>query len=116
MDGKTLKNKLADMGYKNVSELARLLGMNSPQNLHIALSAQDIKSGFLEELANVLGVSVCDFYSQSAKADNGIAVSGGSVESPVVNNAISESLVQSMLDTKDKQIDRLLTIIEGMQK
>lgn len=112
MSGKELKEILKDMGYNNISELSRQMNIGV-QNLHKAFDVQDVKTGLLEDIAKALNIPVADFYPiNSAKADNGIAVSGGSVESPVVNNAISESLVQSMLDTKDEQIDRLLGIIE----
>ncbi len=121
MTGQQLKQKLAEIGCSNINELAKIMGQSN-QKLYASMASPDIKTGLIEDIARALGLRVSDFYAPSAKADNGIAVSGGSVDSPVVNNAISESLVQSMLDTKDKQIekqgeqiDRLLGIIEKLK-
>jgi len=107
MSGEQLRNLLSDMGFANVSELARLLGMKNAQNLHAAFSAQDIKTGLLEDIAKALNIPVADFYpANNAVAEHGIAVAG---------NGNSVSISEKVLDLmreKDKQIDRLLTIIE----
>lgn len=121
MTGQQLKQRLAEIGCTNINELAKVMGQSN-QKLYASMASPDIKTGLLESIANALGVRVTDFYTPSAKADNGIAVSGGNVDSPVVNNAISEKFVKSMLETKDRQIekqseqiDRLLNIIEKIK-
>ena len=108
MSGEQLKNILSDLGYANISELARLLGMKSAQNLHAAFTAQDVKSGLIEDIAKVLGLDVYAFYPSinTAISGDGIAVAGNGN-----NVSISEKMLDLMRE-KDKQIDRLLTIIE----
>lgn len=115
MSGKTLKQQLKDMGYENISELARAMGVGIV-NLRKAFEVKDVKTGLLEDIANALGLSVADFYPRvTNNADNGIAVSGDG-NTNTVNNTISEQLVKSMLDKKDEHIARLLAIIEQMSK
>lgn len=107
MSGKELKDLLRQMGYENVSELARIMGMGV-QNLHKAFEVQDVKTGLIEDLANVLGVEVSAFYpsSNTAVTGEGIAVAGNG------NNVTISEKVLDLMREKDKQIDRLLTIIE----
>lgn len=78
MSGEQLKNLLSDMGFANVSELALLLGMKNAQNLHAAFSAQDIKTGLLEDIAKALDIPVADFYpANNAVAEHGSAICPG---------------------------------------
>lgn len=97
MSGEQLKKKLSDMGYANISELSRKLGMKSAQNLHASLATQDVKTGILEDLASVLCIRVADFYE------------------PAQEQAEDSTIEQRLLEIireKDRQIERLLTILE----
>lgn len=115
MSGKTLKQQLKDMGFWNISELARAMGIGVI-NLHKAFEAQDIKTGLLEDIAKALGLSVADFYPHvTNNADKGIAVSGDG-NTNTVNNTLSESFVSAMLAKKDEHIGRLLGILENIKK
>lgn len=111
MSGEELKEKLKQDGIV-LSELARLLGYDSDQGLHSALKAKDVRSGLLEEIARVTSKSIDWFYPESAKtvaSDNSIAVSGNGNQI----SAISEKFI-GLLEKKDEQIDRLLTVIENL--
>jgi hypothetical protein len=96
--------------------------MNSAQHLHITLSQQDVKSGLIEDIAKVLKKDVSDFYPSHNVThyeinDAPIAVAGdiNGNNTNVSNNNISERFVD-LLEKKDEQIDRLLTIIESLNK
>lgn len=88
-----------------------MLGYDGDQRLHSALKSEDVKSGLIEEIARVTNKSVCFFYEEDGSAvasDHSIAVSGDSNQI----NVISEKFIAALLEKKDEQIDRLLTIIE----
>lgn len=114
MSGKELKEILASEGI-NLSELARLLGFSNDQRLHSALKADDVKSGLIESIAKVTNKSIGFFYKDSLgvlAVDSSVAVSGDGNSVIVINT--SERFI-SLLEKKDEQMDRLLTIIEKMQ-
>lgn len=109
MRGQRIKEILKAEGI-SISDMAKMLGCNSDQQLHNALRSDDVKSGLIEDIARVTNKSVCFFYEANGSAiatDNGIAVSGDSNQI----NAISEKFI-SLLEKKDEQMDRLIGIIE----
>ncbi len=109
MKGQKIKEMLKSEGIA-ISEVARMLGYDGDQRLHSALKSEDVKSGLIEEIARVTNKSVCFFYEEDGNtvaSDHSIAVSGDSNQI----NAISEKFI-ALLEKKDEQIDRLLTIIE----
>lgn len=113
MSGKQLKDILDSMGCANVSELARMLGMKSAQNLHAALDVQDVKTGLVEDLARILNKPIAEFFPDGGAAtatDHSIAVNG----SKNAVNTISERFI-GLLEKKDEQLDRMLGIIESLK-
>ena len=60
MTGEILKNELLNRGLV-LSDIAKRLGM-SPQHLNQALNAADIKSGLIERICDVLGLSIAEMY------------------------------------------------------
>lgn len=60
MTGEILKNELLNRGLV-LSDIAKRLGM-SPQYLNQALNAADIKSGLIERICDVLGLSIAEMY------------------------------------------------------
>ena len=109
MSGEELKEKLKQDGVI-FSELAKLLGYESDQALHSIFKAKDVRSGTIEEIARVTNKSIDWFYPETVKAfatDNAIAVSGNENQITL----ISEKFI-GLLEKKDEQIDRLLSIIE----
>lgn len=110
MSGKELKGILIAEGI-NLSELARMLGFANDQRLHSALKAEDVKSGLIESIARVTNKSIGFFYKEQLGAlavNKSVAVSGDGNSI----TTISERFI-SLLEKKDEQIDRLLSMLEN---
>ena len=100
----------------SVSEVARQLGMQQ-QTLSSALLGDDIRTGLLESIADLLGEPVTYFYT--GESSGAAVVNGGTVNGNVTgknDEGPAVSAIVAQLDTKDQQIDRLLRIIERMQQ
>lgn len=113
MTGKEVKEKLKSEGV-SLAELAKLLGYDNDQRLHSALKALDVKSGLLEDIAKATNKNVCWFYGDVSGAiatEHSYAVSGNGNQI----NSISEKYI-ALLQKKDEQIDRLLSVIEQSKK
>ena len=63
MSGKDLKEKLKAAGV-NLSELSKLMGYKTDQNLHSVLGAKEMNSGVIERMAEVLGKPIGWFYGE----------------------------------------------------
>jgi DNA-binding Xre family transcriptional regulator len=112
MSGEQLKKILGKTG-KSYVEIAALLGISS-QSLYQMFKADDIKSGMIEKLCNVLNEDVTLFYGGGDKisaVDHSLAINGNGNSA---NNDTGAFL--ALLTKKDEQIDRLLGIIEQMNK
>jgi len=109
MRGKDLKEFLQSEGV-NLSELSKKLGFESDQRLHSALKAEDVKSGLIEKIAAATNKSVGYFYKANIAiaGKNGVAVNN----SDSSGNELSEKFIK-LLEKKDEQMDRLITIIEN---
>lgn len=110
MSGKELKELLYAEGI-NLCELAAKLGYSNDQRLHSALKAADVKSGLIESIAKATNKSICFFYRDTPGAyatDGSVAVSGDGNSV----TTISERFI-SLLEKKDEQMDRLLTLLEN---
>lgn len=126
MTGKELKDKLSTCGISQ-AEIARRLGM-STQSMSQALNVADIKTGFLEKIANVLGVPMSRFYPNDAATitnesselhvrNNSGVVSGtnnGSISAGQDAQRLVEMLVESNAK-KDQQIDKLIALLSKQQ-
>ena len=64
MSGEDLKKKLKEVGISQ-AEIARRLGV-IPQSVGQSLNADDIKSGFIEDLCRVLGKNMSFFYGETS--------------------------------------------------
>lgn len=105
MTGKELKRIILSEGL-TVAEVARRLG-TSQQNLTCALGKDDIKTGLLERVAEVMRKPLAFFYGeafatvQTATGNNNTQVAGNS------NNVSASSdagLVLELLKMKDEQL------------
>lgn len=127
MTGKELKDKLSTCGISQ-AEIARRLGM-STQSMSQALNVADIKTGFLEKIANVLGVPMSRFYpndttttitnesSELHVRNNSGVVSGtnnGSISAVQDTQRLVEILVEANAK-KDQQIDKLIALLTKQQ-
>lgn len=109
MTGNELKKKLYSLGY-NMSEIANLLGWSN-QRFFAALGAADIKTGLIEDLARVTGQPLSVFYG--GHSDSVVINGDGNVNNQV--NKMSERYI-ALLEKKDEQIDRLITLLEGKSR
>lgn len=111
MTGKDLKERLRSEGV-NFTFLSQKLGYACDQNLHSVLSAKDVRSGLIEDIAEALGKPITWLYgdnsnSSATASENGIAVTGDN--NNIAN--ISEGFI-ALLKKKDEQIDTLLELIK----
>lgn len=128
MTGKELKDKLSTCGISQ-AEIARRLGM-STQSMSQALNVADIKTGFLEKIANVLGVPMSRFYPNDATAtitnesselhvrNNSGVVSGTNNGSISTGQQDTQKLVEMLVEAnakKDQQIDKLIALLTKQQ-
>lgn len=127
MTGKELKDKLSTCGISQ-AEIARRLGM-STQSMSQALNVADIKTGFLEKIANVLGVPMSRFYPNDAATitnesselhvlNNSGVVSGTNNGSISTGQQDTQKLVEMLVEAnakKDQQIDKLIALLSKQQ-
>ena len=128
MTGKELKDKLSTCGISQ-AEIARRLGM-STQSMSQALNVADIKTGFLEKIANVLGVPMSRFYpndttttitnesSELHVRNNSGVVSGTNNGTISTGQQDTQKLVEMLVEAnakKDQQIDKLIALLSKQQ-
>ena len=97
MKGAELKEKLKTSRY-TLTEIAGKMGV-TPQNLNSVFNSEDVKSGVLEKLAQVLDVPITYFYGDSycVTGNNNATGNNNTV------NASDDRLVQLLLN-KDEQL------------
>lgn len=127
MTGKELKDKLSTCGISQ-AEIARRLGM-STQSMSQALNVADIKTGFLEKIANVLGVPMSRFYpndttttitneSSELHVRNNSGVVSGTNNGSISAGQDAQRLVEILVEAnakKDQQIDKLIALLSKQQ-
>lgn len=114
MKGENIKEFLRKEGV-SISEAARRLGI-SQQALSSALASDNVKSGTMEAVAEVLGKRPWCFYGD----DSGTALVGTATQSTVIGKqetgtaALEKqlSVKDQQIALKDQQIDRLLALLE----
>ena len=114
MTGQRIKEILAAEGI-SLAELSRLLGYEGDQRLHNALRSDNVKSGLLEDIDSVKKKRVCFFYPNdnggvANASDSSVAVLGSQNQI----TTISERFL-GLLEKKDEQIDRLLSLMESQK-
>lgn len=114
MDGKIVKEKLKKCGIP-LSEIAARMGYENDQRLHSQLKSEDVKTGLLEKICKAIGVDMSFFYPSASSSvvqnnSSGTNVQGQSVQ------VLGGQDMASLLNKKDEQIDRLLSIIEKSSK
>lgn len=97
MKGAELKEKLKSSRY-TMAEIAKMMGV-SPQNLNNTFSVEDVKSGFLERLSEVLEVPITYFYGDSYTITGNNNATGN-------NNTVnaSDDRLLLLLLNKDEQL------------
>lgn len=112
MEGEKVKDILRIKGV-SIAELSRSLGVTR-QTLSAALQGEDVKTGLLERIAAIIGEPVTYFYTGES---SGTAVVNGGTVNGNVNGKVDEGndAVAALVDQlaiKDRQIDRLLGLLE----
>lgn len=109
MKGQKIKEILRSEGF-TLTEVASLLGFDTDQRLHSALKSDDVKSGLIEDIARVTNRSVGLFYGLPVCInDHGILDS----DNATYNETEVSLRFIGLLEKKDAQIDRLLTMLES---
>ena len=110
MNGQTIKEFMKRKGV-TMDALAARLGTRK-QNISSALMNDDIRTGLMEEVAEMIGVSPAVFYTGES---SGTAVVSTANQSTVIGKQEgSTRALERQLEVKDDQIDRLLKIIENL--
>lgn len=97
MNGETLKTRLESLGYTK-AYIAEKLGV-LPQNIQTWFKAEDVKTGTLEKLSEVLDVPIAYFFGDSYN----VAGNNNATGSHNVVNATDDRLL-SLLIAKDEQL------------
>lgn len=110
MSGEEFKNRLSKTGL-SFADIARKIGTTS-QALNQVFNSTDVKSSYVEKIAEALDIPIVEFYGCECvtATDHSTAINGNG------NTINNDDKFLSLLSKKDEQIDRLLTIIETMQK
>ena len=111
MKGEELKEKIRLSG-RRFNEVADAMGI-TPQALQKIFGSDDVKTSTIERVAKVLGKPVTYFYG-----DGSIMATDNAVVRDSNNNNETRGIIvlSAQLSIKDKQIDRLLGIIENLNK
>lgn len=116
MEGTRLKKLMKYHGISN-NDMADKLGM-TPQNLSFLLSRDDIRTGLLEQMCDIMGISPAELYGGAnlppvtVTDSKQIAINNSQVNS---DKLIEEIAAQRRITEKaQQQIDRLLAIIEQL--
>lgn len=122
MTGKTLKERIGQLSYLNYNEIAKRLNV-SEQSMYQYFLVNDVKSGLIEKIAEIIGVDINTMYgiepSQNINNNQGDVITGDNVSNR--NNDICTQVI-SVLDNqlkvkdeqirvRDEQIGKLINII-----
>jgi transcriptional regulator with XRE-family HTH domain len=114
MKGESIRKKIRLSSHR-LNDVAEKMGI-SPQALNNILNAEDVKTGSLERIAEAMNLPITYFYGDTTVS--GVSGNVMMAEHGGVNNSEQQSVavLAEQLSTKDKQIDRLLGIIENLNK
>lgn len=115
MDGERIKYEIKKRGY-TIKRIAKELN-TSQQNLSAKLNADDISSGLIEQICEIIGVRMSDLYSDGdiiSAINNSTAIKGNQSCDPRLLDIIQARDKQN--EKSQEQIDRLIAIIEKMQE
>lgn len=103
MKGLDLKNRLLSAGY-TVTGIANKVGV-IPQNINGWFTSNDVRTGTIEKLAEVLGLPISFFYGE--EAGNISSVTGNNNTTATGNNNTvsgSDDRLLTLLLNKDEQL------------
>lgn len=111
MTGKQLKGILYTTGLQQI-ELAEKMGM-SQQNFNKSLMVQDVKTGFLEKLCEVLNVKMSFFYPDDYDHNDGSFKSAHSATAVGLGNIATTGASDDMVRQLLSQNQQLIEIIKN---
>lgn len=119
MKGEKIKEILREKGISQ-NQIARMIGESS-QNFSAALAKDDVRTGLVEKIAEATGLPLSVFYGDGdvaiANGDHSMALAGHNNVDMQTGRFLDELAAQRrMTETSQSQVDRLLTIIENLQK
>ena len=124
MDGMSIKTEIWKRGF-TLREIANKIGM-SEQNLGKQLNNKKLSTKLIEKIAAAMDMNVLDFYEQPAgdniaAYDHSTAFKGTQSCDPRLLDIIQTrdrqiDKCQQQNEKSQEQIDRLIAIIEKMQK
>ena len=120
MKGEKIKEILRLKGMSQ-NQIARMIGESS-QNFSAALAKDDVKTGLVEKIAEATGIPLSVFYGDgnvaTANGNGAQAVAGNNVHVEAQAGRFLDELAaqRRMTEKSQSQVDRLLTIIENLQK
>ena len=107
MRGSELKSKLEELGFTK-AYIADRLGVPA-QNVHIWLRAEDVKTGTLEKLSEVLNIPIGVFYGEAYGSVSN--VSGNNNATATGNNntvSSTDDRLLALLLNKDEQLNKAM--------
>ena len=115
MDGERIKYEIKKKGY-TIKRIAEELNQ-SQQNLSAKLNSDDVSSGLIEKICDIIGVKMSELYS------DGDIISAVNNSTAIKGNQSCDPRLLDIIDARDKQneksqeqIDRLIAIIKKMQE
>lgn len=120
MKGEKIKEILREKGISQ-NQIARMIGESS-QNFSAALAKDDVRTGLVEKIAEVTGIPLAAFYGDvqvataSGAGSQAVAGNNNHVETQTGRFLDELAAQRRMTETSQSQVDRLLTIIENLQK
>lgn len=117
MNGLVLKKKLQARGL-NISEIARKLE-TSNQNVFAALAKDDIKTGFVERISDVTGISLAELYGIEAQPTSSAVNTGtnnGNIAGRDITTNAQMAELQKIIAQQQKTISELSATIAKLIK
>lgn len=103
MTGEQLKREIKGRGF-TLKSVADRLG-TTPQNLGGRLQSDDVASSLMEVAADVMGISVADFYRP------GDTISAVDHSTAVKGTYNCDQRLLGIIESRDRQIDRLIEML-----
>ena len=115
MTGKTLKERIAQLSNLTYTDIAKRLNV-SEQSMYQYFLVNDVKSGLIEKLCEVLELDIATLYGQEPQQtishNTGDVITGDNVVNRINEVGMQMiNILDNQLKVKDEQIGKLLNIL-----
>lgn len=115
MTGKTLKERIAQLSNLTYTDIAKRLNV-SEQSMYQYFLVNDVKSGLVERIAEIIGVDINTLYGQeqpqTISHNQGDVITGDNVVNRINEVGMQMiNILDNQLKVKDEQIGKLLNIL-----